>query len=335
MSSSNYSAEREKEKKEKKVRDSKFNVLGIIVLIIIIIIIVACVIEFILSKNLNNPSNKIDYISGDIYTGTSTFLTGILATIGICFTLYFNQKIKDKELYEAQKLKNQELLNELDQKSEWRKELMNIAAKPVMQLEDVYRILASLRFLPKSKDEIEGEESEKKEKQESTNEHQDEQESTNEHQEAQNEEQSNEEGKKVQKGTGNRKNGSDQKEFDVISNYIYKKLNMILNKILLGSITKKTYTKNFLKIPLSIKNSEEIRLYTKFLLKHHWEYNQGEKDKKKFKKKELEEFKKVMEEIHRLNQEDNIKKDYYKTDKIYTGDLEAYAKKLKTNSEDK
>ncbi|MBU5607080.1 hypothetical protein ACUXQH_001847 [Staphylococcus hominis] len=334
MSSSNYSAEREKEKKEKKVRDSKFNVLGIIVLIIIIII-VACVIEFILSKNLNNPSNKIDYISGDIYTGTSTFLTGILATIGICFTLYFNQKIKDKELYEAQKLKNQELLNELDQKSEWRKELMNIAAKPVMQLEDVYRILASLRFLPKSKDEIEGEESEKKEKQESTNEHQDEQESTNEHQEAQNEEQSNEEGKKVQKGTGNRKNGSDQKEFDVISNYIYKKLNMILNKILLGSITKKTYTKNFLKIPLSIKNSEEIRLYTKFLLKHHWEYNQGEKDKKKFKKKELEEFKKVMEEIHRLNQEDNIKKDYYKTDKIYTGDLEAYAKKLKTNSEDK
>ena len=332
MSSSNYSAEREKEKKEKKVRDSKFNVLGIIVLIIII---VACVIEFILSKNLNNPSNKIDYISGDIYTGTSTFLTGILATIGICFTLYFNQKIKDKELYEAQKLKNQELLNELDQKSEWRKELMNIAAKPVMQLEDVYRILASLRFLPKSKDEIEGEESEKKEKQESTNEHQDEQESTNEHQEAQNEEQSNEEGKKVQKGTGNRKNGSDQKEFDVISNYIYKKLNMILNKILLGSITKKTYTKNFLKIPLSIKNSEEIRLYTKFLLKHHWEYNQGEKDKKKFKKKELEEFKKVMEEIHRLNQEDNIKKDYYKTDKIYTGDLEAYAKKLKTNSEDK
>ncbi|MEJ7530573.1 hypothetical protein WL482_00295 [Staphylococcus hominis] len=344
MSSSNYSAEREKEKKEKKVRDSKFNVLGIIVLIIIIII-VACVIEFILSKNLNNPSNKIDYISGDIYTGTSTFLTGILATIGICFTLYFNQKIKDKELYEAQKLKNQELLNELDQKSEWRKELMNIAAKPVMQLEDVYRILASLRFLPKSKDEIEGEESEKKEKQESTNEHQDEQESTNEHQdeqestnehqEAQNEEQSNEEGKKVQKGTGNRKNGSDQKEFDVISNYIYKKLNMILNKILLGSITKKTYTKNCLKIPLSIKNSEEIRLYTKFLLKHHWEYNQGEKDKKKFKKKELEEFKKVMEEIHRLNQEDNIKKDYYKTDKIYTGDLEAYAKKLKTNSEDK
>ena len=227
------------------------------------------------------------------------------------------------------------MLNELDQKSEWRKELMNIAAKPVMQLEDVYRILASLRFLPKSKDEIEGEESEKKEKQESTNEHQDEQESTNEHQEAQNEEQSNEEGKKVQKGTGNRKNGSDQKEFDVISNYIYKKLNMILNKILLGSITKKTYTKNFLKIPLSIKNSEEIRLYTKFLLKHHWEYNQGEKDKKKFKKKELEEFKKVMEEIHRLNQEDNIKKDYYKTDKIYTGDLEAYAKKLKTNSEDK
>ena len=316
-------------------------VVSIAVASIVAVIIVAFVIFLVIfSFYIGFNENK-----NDVFVGLCTLFTGILAITGVCFTIYFNQKIKDKELYEAQKLKNQELLNELDQKSEWRKELMNIAAKPVMQLEDVYRILASLRFLPKSKDEIEGEESEKKEKQESTNEHQDEQESTNEHQdeqestnehqEAQNEEQSNEEGKKVQKGTGNRKNGSDQKEFDVISNYIYKKLNMILNKILLGSITKKTYTKNFLKIPLSIKNSEEIRLYTKFLLKHHWEYNQGEKDKKKFKKKELEEFKKVMEEIHRLNQEDNIKKDYYKTDKIYTGDLEAYAKKLKTNSEDK
>ena len=51
-------------------------------------------------------------------------------------------------------LKIKELLNELDQKSEWRKELMNIAAKPVMNLEDVYRVLASLRFLPKNRIEI-------------------------------------------------------------------------------------------------------------------------------------------------------------------------------------
>ena len=105
------------------------------------------------------------------------------------------------------KIKNQELLNELDQKSEWRKELMNIA-KPVMQLEDVYRILASLRFYLKAKTKLK-EKKAKKEKQESTNEHQDEQESTNEHQdeqestnehqEAQNEEQSNEEGKSTKR----------------------------------------------------------------------------------------------------------------------------------------
>ncbi|WP_180553137.1 hypothetical protein [Staphylococcus haemolyticus] len=265
-------------------------------------------------------------LSGTLYTGICTFTTGVLAVLGVMHTISSNQDLKSKELLDAEKLKNKELLNELDQKSEWRKELMNIAAKPVMELEDVHRILASLRFLPKSKDEIEGEEIE----------HQEEQESTNEHQEAQNEEQSNEEGKKVQKGTGNRKDGSDQKEFDVISNYIYKKLNMILNKILLGSITEKTYTQNFLNIPLSIKDSEEIRLYTKFLLKHHWEYNQGEKNKKKFKKKELKEFKNVMEEIHRLNQKDNIKNDYYKINDIYNdiyiGVLNDYAKEIEENS---
>ena len=68
----------------------------------------------------------------------------------------FQSKTKARELYESEKLKNKELLNELDQKSEWRKELMNVASKPILQIEDVYRILASLRFLPKSKDEIEG-----------------------------------------------------------------------------------------------------------------------------------------------------------------------------------
>ena len=71
------------------------------------------------------------------------------------------------------------------------------------------------------------------------------------------------------------------------------------------------------------------------MLKHHWEYNKGEKDKKKFKKKELNEFKKVMDEIHRLNQEDNIKKGYYKTDKIYTWILDDYAKKLAKNNKGK
>lgn len=221
-----------------------------------------------------------DNDKNDVFVGLCTLGTGILAIIGVCFTIF-----------NSQRLKNKELLNELDQKSEWRKELMNIAAKPVMQLEDVYRILASLRFLPKSKDEIKGKII------------------------------------KIKK--------SKQKEFDVISNFIYKELNTILNNILLGSITEKTYTKEFLNIPLSIKNSEEIRLYTKFLLKHHWEYNQSEKDKKKFKKKELKEFNNVMEEIYRLNQEDNIKNDYYKIDDIYIGVLNDYAKEIEKKYKDK
>lgn len=111
----------------------------------------------------------------DVFVGLCTLFTGILAITGVCFTIF-----------NSQRLKNKELLNELDQKSEWRKELMNIAAKPVMQLEDVYRILASLRFLPKSENEIIGEESEQ----------QKEQKSKLEQQEKQDGRQSNEEGKK-------------------------------------------------------------------------------------------------------------------------------------------
>ncbi|MCK6224444.1 hypothetical protein [Staphylococcus hominis] len=206
----------------------------------------------------------------DVFVGLCTLYTGILAITGVCFTIYFNQKIKDKELYEAQKLKNQELLNELDQKSEWRKELMNIAAKPVIQLEDVYRILASLRFLPKSEDEIKE---------------------------------------------------SNQPKFDEISNYIYKHLNEMLNDTLKKVETKNTLNEKGIKIQMSIKESEEIRLYTKFLLKHHWEYNKGEEDKEKFKKKELNEFRKVIKEIKRLNENPIISNVYYKT-KVHIGELE-------------
>ncbi|WP_145453067.1 hypothetical protein [Staphylococcus hominis] len=244
-------------------------------------------------------------VQKNFFTGICTIIAAFITVWGVFNTINSNQE-----------LKNQELLNSLDQKSEWRKELMNIAAKPVMQLEDVYRILASLRFLPKSIDEIEGED----------------------------ERQSNE---KRQKDKGNQKDGSDQKEFDVISNYIYKRLNMILNERLNNFSVNETLTDKILNRPFSIEKGEEIRLYTKFLLKHHWEYNKGEKDKEEFKKKELSEFKNVIKEIYRINEMDSIeeiyrinennnkKKEFYKIEKIHTGDLEAYAKKLKTNSEDR
>ena len=166
-------------------------------------------------------------LSGTLYTGICTFTTGVLAVLGVMHTISSNQDLKSKELLDAEKLKNKELLNELDQKSEWRKELMNIAAKPVMQLEDIYRILASLRFLPKDEGEIEGEKS-KQPKEQSNNK----------------EAQSNNKEAQVKKDEADREDGSNQKEFDVISNFIYKELNMILNKFLLGSITKKLTLKN-------------------------------------------------------------------------------------------
>lgn len=227
-----------------------------------------------------------------IFTGGSTITAALMAAIGVILTIENNQNLKNKEL-----------LNELDQKSEWRKELMNIAAKPVMQLEDVYRILASLRFLPKSKDEIEGNKKEKIKE-------------------------------------------SEQKDFDKISNYIYKELiekisDFYLNNININKTSEKESSekeiseKEISSYSFNILNSEEIRQYVKFLLKHHWEYNKSEKDKKKFKKKELEEFKKVINEIDRLNKKTSIKNDYYETNKIYTGVLDDYAKELEENSEDK
>ncbi|OFQ08476.1 hypothetical protein HMPREF2953_07655 [Staphylococcus sp. HMSC072E01] len=217
---------------------------------------------------------NFDNEHNDKFVGLCTLFTGILAITGVCFTIF-----------NSQRLKNKELLNDLDQKSEWRKELMNIAAKPVIRLEDVYRILASLRFLPKRKDEIEGNEK-----------------------------------KNIKE--------SEQKDFDKISNYIYKELHEILDKHYGGLYTDIVYSKKFLNRVLNIKDADIVRLYTKFLLKHHWEYNQSEKDKKKFKKKELKEFKNVMEEIYRLNQEDNIKNDYYKIDDIYIGVLNDYTKEI-------
>lgn len=94
-------------------------------------------------------------LSGNLYVGICTFMTGALAIVGVAYTIFSNQKLKNQELLDAEKLKNKELLNELDQKSEWRKELMNIAAKPILRFEDVYRILVSLRFVPKTEIEIE------------------------------------------------------------------------------------------------------------------------------------------------------------------------------------
>ncbi|RIO48198.1 hypothetical protein BUZ55_10160 [Staphylococcus hominis] len=249
-------------------------VVSIAVASIVAVIIVAFVIFLVIfSFYIGFNENK-----NDVFVGLCTLFTGILAITGVCFTIYFNQKIKDKELYEAQKLKNQELLNDLDQKSEWRKELMNIAAKPVMQLEDVFRILASLRFLPKSEDEVKQ---------------------------------------------------SEQKDFDEISNYIYEKLIEKIsdfyfnNKININkTIEKETLEKEISCYSFNILDSEEIRQYVKFLLKHHWEYNQSEKDKEDFIKKERKEFFKVIDQVDEITEDE-------KFENLFTSGYETLSDKVK------
>lgn len=228
-----------------------------ILVALVILILIICLLSGNIVKGITYL--KKEHVLNSVITGACTVISAVIAIIGVHFTIN-----------NSRKLKNQELLNELDQKSEWRKELMNIAAKPVIQLEDVYRILASLRFLPKSEDEIKE---------------------------------------------------SNQPKFDEISNYIYKHLNEMLNDTLKKVETKNTLNEKGIKIQMSIKESEEIRLYTKFLLKHHWEYNKGEEDKEKFKKKELNEFRKVIKEIKRLNENPIISNVYYKT-KVHIGELE-------------
>lgn len=200
-------------------------------------------------------------VLGNYIEGIFTLLGAYIAVRGVEKTINSNKELKNRELLKNQELKNQELLNSLDQKSEWRKELMNIAAKPVIQLEDVYRILASLRFLPKSKDEVEG----NKEK--------------------------------------NIKE-SEQKEFDKISTYIYQELIGKIDRFYKENNIKldETLKEDFLSYRFNIRNSEEIRQYVKFLLKHHWEYNQSDEDKKEFMNKERDEFKKVREQIDQIGE---------------------------------
>ena len=81
-----------------------------------------------------------------LITAAATIVSAWIAIRGVRRTINSNQE-----------LKNQELLNSLDQKSEWRKELMNIASKTFLTTDDIYRVLASLRYLPKRPIEMERE----------------------------------------------------------------------------------------------------------------------------------------------------------------------------------
>ena len=108
----------------------------LLVLVLVIYLMSGSIVKFITYL-------KDEHMINSVITGFCTIISAVIAIIGVHFTINNNQKLKNKEL-----------LNSLDQKSEWRKKLMNITAKPVMNLEDVHRVLASLRFLPKNRIEI-------------------------------------------------------------------------------------------------------------------------------------------------------------------------------------
>lgn len=210
----------------------------LLVLVLVIYLMSGSIVKFITYL-------KDAHMINSVITGFCTIISAVIAIIGVHFTINNNQKLKNKEL-----------LNSLDQKSEWRKKLMNIAAKPVMNLEDVHRVLASLRFLPKNRIEIKN---------------------------------------------------SNQEDFDEISNYIYTKLNDKINTFYIDNKINldKSLEGNFYDYRFNIRNSEEIRQYIKFLLKHHWEYNQNEEEKRSFMAKEKKEFEKVKKQIDKINDKEN------------------------------
>ncbi|MGW9778625.1 hypothetical protein [Staphylococcus hominis] len=187
-----------------KFKENKGSGVGYIVGVIVVVVVIFLVIVG-FCIGFNNDNN-------DVFVGFCTLFTGILAIIGVCFTIFNNQRIKNKEL-----------LNDLDQKSEWRKELMQVASKTFLTTNDIYRVLASLRFQPHT--DIKGKDN-----------------------------------------------------FDYMTREIYNELNKILRikydfKIeqaisnLRRSQTEEVY------IYLKYEDCEIVRLYTKYLLKHHWEIN--------------------------------------------------------------
>lgn len=155
-------------------------------------------------------------IMKSIFTGVFTVLGATIAVFGVRETINSNQELKNKEL-----------LNDLDQKSEWRKELMNVASKTFLTTDDIYRVLASLRFVPKV--------------------------------------------------TSNNKKEKD--DFDHMTREIYDELNKLL-RVKYGfkikqkiSSLKGSQKDEKLYIYLKYEDCEIVRLYTKYLLKHHWEIN--------------------------------------------------------------
>ena len=194
------------------------------------------IIPHLVLENANEVTPKdisISFIKSFL-TGLFTVLGAMIAVSGVRATIYSNQNLKNKEL-----------LNDLDQKSEWRKELMNVASKTFLTTDDIYRVLASLRFQPHTY--IEG-----------------------------------------------------QDNFDYMTKEIYNELNKMLRikynfKIeQVISRLRRSQQDEKVCIYLKYEDCEIVRLYTKYLLKHHWEININ---KEKWEKKDQQ---KVIEEVRSM-----------------------------------
>lgn len=160
--------------------------------------------------------SKIDGSGNDYFSGTMTLIAAIFAVYGISKTIENNNETKRKEL-----------LDNLDSKSEWRKQLYDVASKTFLTTDDVYRVLASLRYFPH---------------------------------EIINEDKA-------------------ERYFHKATQTIYSDLYSLIVEHRRDIELNKKNDKEIKAPLLTFKQSENVRIYTKFLLKHHWEYN---KDKKAF-----------------------------------------------------
>lgn len=166
-------------------------------------------------KSLLTGSEALD---AAILTGSATIFAATIAVVGVYFTIWSSNKNKKKEL-----------LDNLDSKSEWRKQLYDVASKTFIDTDDVFRVLASLRYFPHEESEYD--------------------------------------------------KCKDEQYFIEATRTIYSDLYTIIrkHKEKISEIKSNKECEGIKSPILSFKDSEKVRVYTKYLLKHHWEYNNDKK----------------------------------------------------------
>lgn len=190
------------------------------------------------------------YVLPALITLLGVYMTASIAIFNVNKTLKSNEENSYATVKASYENKERDLLDNLDSKSEWRKQLYDVASKTFLTTDDVYRVLASLRYLPKSSE-------------------------------------------------------SDKfSSFSRPTREIYNEMYSVLDnyKENINSATNNAIN-GIDKTPivfLSFEYSEKVRLYTKYLLKHHWEYNNYQ-EKNKFMKNEDEIFNEVKTEVRKIN----------------------------------